>query len=344
MPSLDKRSRASIGERLPLRPDETDATIQACYELLASGLPLSEVLDAAKRISSLNKTSDSKLGGAGDVQSAKITQDHDASSQSGIVRFPVRLAEVLVSHQALEASGAPALPDDADPHRSIVNQSQPGSVLRREKWSVKSRLIAGALFWLIPAISLIVVGMMGKSLIDRGLTQNLAQGMHAIITAVQLRKQLTVLTSAEPKRTALETTQGALQSSATSDAFLITQAGLSLGGDIDVAHYWNYRARQLGAPDAESASSGQGFESMRKPQPVATNAPAVPAFDALPTVPARTEDLRPLNMDSHKPGRPTAIASAPLGGALRPRKGHQTGVQGSGGRTCPYSGHCLTPP
>src|SRR5205807_7381319 len=40
------------------RSDDRERAVQACYELLSSGHPLSEILDAAKRVANLNKIPD----------------------------------------------------------------------------------------------------------------------------------------------------------------------------------------------------------------------------------------------------------------------------------------------
>jgi hypothetical protein len=42
--------------------DGNEEAIQACYDLLSSGRPLSEILDAAKRLRRLNKARQSNLG------------------------------------------------------------------------------------------------------------------------------------------------------------------------------------------------------------------------------------------------------------------------------------------
>jgi hypothetical protein len=129
------------GERF--RSDATDQEIQACYDLLASGHSLSEILDALRELGPLNK------------------------SQSDLIDAP---ADRKISHVAGELT-APKIGEPVQGSRSIVPLSV-GPSRQRFRDEKKSRPIAAVLFWMIPAISLTLAGIAGRLLINAGLVRN----------------------------------------------------------------------------------------------------------------------------------------------------------------------------
>jgi hypothetical protein len=132
------------------RSDASEQAIQACYDLLSSGQPLSEILVALKQLGPLNNTQ-SKFGGA-----PEQTQ----------IFGPVGEIRGALPQRAMAQVAKPI-----ESGRSLVllNFEPLQPRVRDEK---KSRPIGVVLFWLIPTISLMLVGIGGKLLIDAGLFRN----------------------------------------------------------------------------------------------------------------------------------------------------------------------------
>jgi hypothetical protein len=201
-------SRASVHPELkdPFRSDLSDEAIQACYELLSSGRPLSEILDAAKRIASTNKASHSNIGREpGDAQISDIAGEaRGASSKWGTAQVAERVEPRLVGHSR-DSSGAltPGTRADA-PHTPValkVRQSPESARVEAGGGTKFCRLIGAALFWLIPAISLTILGISGKSLVEVDLLRMAAEATaKAIPPAVQRGEDLPATTTAEAEK------------------------------------------------------------------------------------------------------------------------------------------------
>jgi hypothetical protein len=200
--------RASIHPELkdPLRSDLSDQAIQACYELLSSGHPLSEVLDAAKRIVSANKASQSNIGGKpGDTQISDIAGEaHGASCQWGTAQVAEPVESRHLDHSP-GSSGALTSGTRADaPHIPVALKVEqlPESARVEAGGDAKfCRLIGAALFWLIPAVSLTVLATTGKSLVDVDLLRVAAEATaKAIPRAVQRGEDLPATTTAEAEK------------------------------------------------------------------------------------------------------------------------------------------------
>jgi hypothetical protein len=161
------------GRKDHFRPDSSEEAIQACYDLLSSGYPLSDILVALKQLGPLNKHSQSESGvESSDTEIADIAGEGlDAPSQWRTVQV-TQAVETRLPYQSHELSGAlvcaggDVSPGDAS--RSLVALTIPPS--HRVENGVKfCRPIWAVLVWLIPAISLTVVGIAGKLLIDANL-------------------------------------------------------------------------------------------------------------------------------------------------------------------------------
>ena len=122
--------------------------IQACYDLLSSGQPLSEVLVALKQLGPLKNTQ-SEFGGAPQIQIG-----------------PVAKSVALLPQRAMAQVAEPI---ETDRSLVLLNVEPLQPRVRDEK---KSPPIGVVLFWLIPAMSLMLVGISGKLLIDTGLFRN----------------------------------------------------------------------------------------------------------------------------------------------------------------------------
>jgi hypothetical protein len=131
--------------------DVSAEAIQACYDLVSSGRSLSEILIALKRLGPLNKAP-AELGGTlGDTQ----LLDPFADSQGTLPHWAI--AQVATR---LEAS------------LSLVPLNrEPSQQHARDEWCRKPwwRPIGAAIFWLIPAMSLMLIGIAGKRLTEADL-------------------------------------------------------------------------------------------------------------------------------------------------------------------------------
>jgi hypothetical protein len=134
--------------------DVSEEAIQACYDLLSSGHSLSEILVAAKRLAPLNRAPTELRGTLGNTKpvvpfvESSGTPPHWAIAQ---VRAPVEARLSLVPLN-LEQSQHHARDECCRKHGA--------------------RPIGTAIFWLIPAISLILIGIAGKRLTEADLLWN----------------------------------------------------------------------------------------------------------------------------------------------------------------------------
>ena len=185
----------------PNQRDGSEEAIQACYDLLSSGRPLSEILDAAKRLPRLNKVPQSNLG-----DEPADTQIREKSGEARGISVQWEIAPVaewaepkfvetvaLVSVIGARASHSlVALDGQLTPDRA-------GIVTRGTKLS---RLSGAALFWLIPAMSLSIVGTGLKSVIDADVLRMAA----STTTATEAEKVAPITPTTEASRTAPQIT------------------------------------------------------------------------------------------------------------------------------------------
>ncbi|TMJ89424.1 MAG: hypothetical protein E6G79_00855 [Alphaproteobacteria bacterium] len=187
----------------PNQRDGSEEAIQACYDLLSSGRPLLEILDAAKRLPGLKKVPQSNLG-----DEPADTQIREISGEARGISFQWEIAPIgnraeaessFVESVALVSvigAGAPyslvALEGQLSPDRA-------GIVTRGTKLS---RLIGAALFWLIPAMSLSIVGTGLKSVIDADVLRMAA----STTTATEAEKVAPITPTTEASRTAPQIT------------------------------------------------------------------------------------------------------------------------------------------
>jgi hypothetical protein len=130
------------------RSGANEKSIQACYDLLSSGHSLSETLIALKELGPLNKAPSDFVDVPGIAEIAYLVDELPAPPQREILQVAERVA---VSRTLA--------PLNAEPQQRACNEK-------------KSRPVAVVLFWLIPAMSLMLVGIAGKLLIDAGLLRN----------------------------------------------------------------------------------------------------------------------------------------------------------------------------
>ena len=185
----------------PNQRDGSEEAIQACYDLLSSGRPLLEILDAAKRLPGLKKVPQSNLGDEpADTQIPAISGEARGISVQWQIAPVAEWAEpkfvetvALVSVIGAGASHSlVALDGQLTPDRA-------GIVTRGTKLS---RLSGAALFWLIPAMSLSIVGTGLKSVIDADVLRMAA----STTTATEAEKVAPITPTTEASRTAPQIT------------------------------------------------------------------------------------------------------------------------------------------
>jgi hypothetical protein len=130
------------------RSGANEQAIQACCDLLSSGLPLSEILGAVKQLGRLNNAP-SEFGGAPDQ--AQISGPID------------ELRGALPQWAIAQVAEPP------ETSRSLVLLNTEPSRQRARHEGKLSRIVAVVLFWLIPAMSIMLVGIAGKLSIDADL-------------------------------------------------------------------------------------------------------------------------------------------------------------------------------
>src|SRR5438067_398814 len=185
----------------PNQRDSSEEAIQACYDLLSSGRPLLEILDAATRLPGLKKVPQSNLGDEpADTQIPAISGEARGISVQWQIAPVAEWAEpkfvetvALVSVIGARASHSlAALDGQLTPDRA-------GIVTRGTKLS---RLSGAALFWLIPAMSLSIVGTGLKSVIDADVLRMAA----STTTATEAEKVAPITPTTEASRTAPQIT------------------------------------------------------------------------------------------------------------------------------------------
>ena len=159
-------------QKEPFRSDRSEETIQACYDLISSGQPLSEILVALKRVGPLNENSPSERG-------LKPSETQITDIIFGQVRAAGRqwqtaqLTEPLESPLLREPQNVSAalVPTGGNSSNSLVASRVRPTSARFESSSgtLLSRPIRSLLFWLIPVLSMVIIGLGGKLLSDAGL-------------------------------------------------------------------------------------------------------------------------------------------------------------------------------
>ena len=133
--------------------DVSEEAIEACYDLVSSGHSLSEILVALKRLAPVNKAPTELGGTPGNTQLLDPFADSRGTSHWAVAQLP---ALVEARHSLVPLN---------------LEQSRQHA---RDEWSRKnwSRPIGAAIFWLVPAISLMLIGIAGKRLTEANLLWN----------------------------------------------------------------------------------------------------------------------------------------------------------------------------
>jgi hypothetical protein len=180
----------------------SEEAIQVLCELLSAGRPISEVLDAAKRLASLDKGSKSGLGGG----PARTQIDGVAGQSPGALAQggTAQLTEPVESNLAISAN--PLAPIAGSRSLIVLSGRQSLEAGRVEKRKL-SRPIGAALFWLIPAMSLWATG---TGLFDADLLRNNAGTTAEVVSTPEASRILPSITPGqfEPGRSAEPTVAG----------------------------------------------------------------------------------------------------------------------------------------
>jgi hypothetical protein len=156
------------------RSEGSEEAIKACYDLISSGQPLSEILVALKRLGPLDKDRQSERG-LGPI----VTQISDIAGEVRAASPQWRTAQLTESlesrlldqSQHLSAAWVRIGSDSSHSLVALRVRQPPESAPVENRLGIKvSRPIGAVLFWLIPAISLTAVGVAGKLLSDADLT------------------------------------------------------------------------------------------------------------------------------------------------------------------------------
>src|SRR5437762_9184326 len=156
------------------RSDAGEETIQACCDMISSGHPLSEILVALKQLGPLDKQRQSERGlQPSDPQNCDVPGEIRAAVPQWQTAQLTKSLEPRLLDQSQDVSAA-LVRTSGDWSHSLVALSarrSPESARVANRLVIKlPRPIGLILFWLIPAISLTVVGLGGKLLSDAELT------------------------------------------------------------------------------------------------------------------------------------------------------------------------------
>jgi hypothetical protein len=149
------------------RSDRSEETIQACYELISSGQPLSDILVALKQLGPLNENSPSERGlKRSDTQIADMVGHVRAAAPQWQT---AQLTEPLEPRLLREPQNVTALVRTAtySPNSLIALKVRlPSAPIENSSGIMSSRPIRSILFWSIPVLSIVIIGIGGKLLSD----------------------------------------------------------------------------------------------------------------------------------------------------------------------------------
>ena len=154
-----------------LRSDRSEETIEACYELISSGQPLSEILVALKQLGSLNKYSQSERGLKGsDTQIADMVAHVRAAAPQWQTAQLTEPLEPRLLREPQNVSAALARTATNSPNSLIALKVRlPSAPIENSSGILSSRPIRSILFWSIPVLSIVIIGLGGKLLSDTDL-------------------------------------------------------------------------------------------------------------------------------------------------------------------------------
>jgi len=162
---------ASFQEKEYFRSDRSEETIQACYELISSGQPLSEILVALKQLGPLNENSPSERGPKpSETQITDVIGQVRAAAPQWQTAQLTELLEAPLLRQPQNVSAA-LVPTGGISSNSLValRARLPSARVKNSSGIMLSRPIRSFLFWFIPLLSMVIIGVAGKLLSDSAL-------------------------------------------------------------------------------------------------------------------------------------------------------------------------------
>src|SRR5205085_3927862 len=172
-----KAIAASTEPGLCAPDDERDRVIDMIARLLSSGQQLPDILQNIRREVEGTATDTERPNGAAEPDGQTLPAElRETRSGSETIRHPQPEDAILAEEEAQESSGA------FDPHARAAAAVDPGALDAqqssqaapgRQTWRIKlSGLLQAALLSIIPAVSLAVVAVAGKSLIGSDAVPN----------------------------------------------------------------------------------------------------------------------------------------------------------------------------
>jgi hypothetical protein len=181
--------------------EEQERAIESVARLLSSGRPLSEILQTVKLIASRDQPAQP------DAFSERVpdtlhtpAESHTHSLEGESTEFPEPANAALADNQLGAGVPASSVSDDAVIALDVSagQQLRQLTSIRRPQHVGFSGLFGAALFWLIPTLSLAVVTIAGKSLIEAGVVEiHPDAAARAIIGVARLGEHQAILPGTE---------------------------------------------------------------------------------------------------------------------------------------------------
>jgi len=178
------------------RSDAGEETIQACYDLISSGRPLSEILAALKQLGPLDKQRQSERGlQPSEPQICDIPGEVRAAVPQWQTAPLTKPLESQLLDPSRDVSLVRTCGDWSHSLVALTARQSPESAPVEKRLGIKlPRPIGLVLFWLVPALSLTVVGVTGKLLSDADRTWKTTEATDApkaILTTVEVNEDAT---------------------------------------------------------------------------------------------------------------------------------------------------------
>ena len=170
--------RAATIEAAAEAEDDREQAVETIGQLLASGRPISEILDAAKRLAVQSKATQPD----GDAEPGKLTFHIVGNSCIGASDPRTALTEPIDATVGQQVVGSADVLDRSTNAALAAGPSNGQQSLEttpvRGAWrTTLFGLLRPVIFWLVPALSLILVATIGKISIDAGIAQRAANAL-----------------------------------------------------------------------------------------------------------------------------------------------------------------------
>ena len=348
-----------------VRAVDDEAAIETLYEMLSSGGSLAEVLVTAKRLKS---GVDGRPGT--DIQRAEDV------ARSARTRWKTTPVDEPVELNFADSSGALA-GDTINDAPSMNVQTASRSAPSERGWGKRlSRLSAATLLWLIPTVSIVIMGVAARALLDADLTRTAEEAtalLKAIPSAIQLERNGSAPspTSAEaaikeapfpagevsptvPERTREQTETvrpserdvtgspeaPAVKAATAAPASTQDRGSLDIGTSKPAAEAENSTPRTPASLTVSEPAPAQR-EPVRAAEQVVTGSPTEASAEAAT---AKQRSFQDRGLPSGQTGKRTHAPHVHSAPARWTKKGQTRIKRRTNVPMCPQFGHCLTPP